>query len=315
MSEKRPVYGGQAVIEGIMFGGRKHTVTAVRKKDKTFEYFQLEKSTNKWLLKLKKIPLIRGLVGIFESAAIGSRHMNFSAEVYEEETDENKDNVPEVVVEEKEPSKLLFTLSIAVIGILSFLAGKFIFTIIPVFIADFFSPIFPSKIGQIILEGTFKFLILLLYLYAISFTPMIRRVFQYHGAEHKLINTYEAGLNLTVENIKMQSRLHYRCGSSFILFTILVSFVVYMFVPIEPLWVRLLNRILLIPVVLGISFELLQISNSVRSLPVLRFLGYPGLWLQLLTTKEPTNDQIEVAIASFNKLIEIEKNDNNIIKA
>ena len=161
---------------------------------------------------------------------------------------------------------------------------------------------------QILLETGFKLTLLLSYLYLISLAPIIKRVFQYHGAEHKVINCYEAGLPLTVENVQKQSRLHYRCGSSFILFTVIVGLFVYFLVPTDPLWVRLVSRILLIPVVIGISFEVLQATNKVRNVPVLRYLGYPGLWLQLLTTKEPKNDQVEVAIASFNKLHEVEKN-------
>lgn len=138
-------------------------------------------------------------------------------------------------------------------------------------------------------------------------TPMIKRVFQYHGAEHKVINAYENNLELTVENVQAMSRLHYRCGSSFMLFTVIVGVFVYMLVPTDPLWVRVLNRIALIPVVLGISFEVLQLTNKVRHVPILRFLGYPGLWLQLLTTKEPDNKQVEVALASFNELLKVEK--------
>jgi uncharacterized protein YqhQ len=168
-------------------------------------------------------------------------------------------------------------------------------------------PLVPSDFGQILIEGAFKLLLLLAYIYAISFTPLIRRVFQYHGAEHKVINTYENNLDLTVENVQSMSRLHYRCGSSFILFTVIVGIFVYTLVPTDPFWLRIVNRLALIPVVLGISFEVLQLTNKLRDVPVLRFLGYPGLWLQLLTTKEPTNDQVEVAIASFNELMRLEK--------
>jgi len=138
-------------------------------------------------------------------------------------------------------------------------------------------------------------------------TPFIRRVFQFHGAEHKVINAYERNLPLTVENIQAQSRLHYRCGSSFMLFTVIVGMFIYFLVPADPLWLRLVNRALLIPVVLGVSFEVLQLTNAVRNIPVLKYLGYPGLWLQLLTTKEPTDDQVEVAILSFEKLLEVEE--------
>ncbi len=191
---------------------------------------------------------------------------------------------------------------------LSFLFGKFVFTLVPMFLAEFLKPWFPGKTVQILLETGFKLILLLSYLYLISLAPIIKRVFQYHGAEHKVINCYEAGLPLTVENVQKQSRLHYRCGSSFILFTVIVGLFVYFLVPTDPLMGTFVSRILLIPVVIGISFEVLQATNKVRDIPVLRYLGYPGLWLQLLTTKEPKNDQVEVAIASFNKLHEVEKN-------
>jgi uncharacterized protein YqhQ len=149
--------------------------------------------------------------------------------------------------------------------------------------------------------------LLIAYIYFVSLTPLIKRVFQYHGAEHKVINTFEAGVELTVENVQAHSRLHYRCGSSFILFTVIVGVFVYMLVPTSPLWLRVVDRLLLIPVVLGIAFEVLQITNKLRDIPVLKYLGLPGLWLQLLTTKEPQNDQVEVAILSFNELLKREK--------
>lgn len=168
-------------------------------------------------------------------------------------------------------------------------------------------PVFSGNFAQIAVETFFKLVLLLGYIYFISMTPLIKRVFQYHGAEHKVINCYEQNLDITVENVQKQSRLHYRCGSSFILFTVIVGMFVYLLVPTDPLWVRVLNRLALIPVVLGISFEVLQLTNKLRKVPVLKVLGYPGLWLQLLTTKEPSDDQVEVAIASFNELLRLEE--------
>lgn len=301
LSNPAPVYGGQALIEGVMFGGKDHTVTAVRRNDDTIDYYHLSKKKKPVLQKLKKIPFIRGIVALIESAGVGSRHLQFSGDRYDVTPGEEQEN-------EEEMSKLQMALGVAVVGVLSFLFGKFVFTLVPLFLANFFTPWLPGKTEQILLESLFKLVFLLCYLYFISLTPLIRRVFQYHGAEHKVINCYEAGLPMTVENVQKQSRLHYRCGSSFILFTVIVGMFVYFLVPTDPLWLRVVNRILLIPVVLGISFEVLQATNAVRNVPILRFLGYPGLWLQLLTTKEPKDDQVEVAIASFNKLLEVEKN-------
>jgi uncharacterized protein YqhQ len=303
-NQKKPAYGGQAVIEGVMFGGKHHYVTAIRRNDQSIDYFHLPRKSQPVLAKLKKIPFLRGIVAIIEASANGSKHLNFATERFEVDPEDD-----EKVLEEKKKndSKLTMWLGIAAVGVISFLFGKVIFTLLPVFLAEFMRPLVPTDFGQILIEGAFKLLLLLAYIYAISFTPLIRRVFQYHGAEHKVINTYENNLALTVENVQSMSRLHYRCGSSFILFTVIVGVFIYTLVPTDPLWLRIINRLALIPVVLGISFEVLQVTNKLRDVPVLRFLGYPGLWLQLLTTKEPTNDQVEVAIASFNELMRMEK--------
>ncbi|WP_346234473.1 DUF1385 domain-containing protein [Lysinibacillus telephonicus] len=301
MSNEAPVYGGQALLEGVMFGGKDHTVTAIRRNDNSIEYYYAKKQKKPIFQKLKKIPFVRGVIALIESSGLGAKHLQFASERYDVNPGEEEEN-------EAETSKLQMILGVAVVGVLSFLFGKFIFTLVPVFLANLFSPWISGKYPQIFLETGFKLILLLGYLYVISMTPLIKRVFQYHGAEHKVINCYEAGMDLTVENVQKQSRLHYRCGSSFILFTVIIGMFVYFFFPTDPLWLRVVIRILLIPVVLGISFEVLQGTNALRNIPVLRYLGYPGLWLQLLTTKEPKDDMVEVAIASFNKLHEVEKN-------
>jgi uncharacterized protein YqhQ len=218
-------------------------------------------------------------------------------------------------MKEKEVSKLTLYLGVAAMGVISFLFGKFAFTLIPVFLAELTKPIFPTDVAQVLVEGFFKLSLLLCYIYFVSLTPLIKRVFQYHGAEHKVINTFENGAELTVENVQAHSRLHYRCGSSFILFTVVVGVFVYLFVPTSPLWLRIVDRLLLIPVVLGIAFEVLQVTNKLRDIPVLKYLGLPGLWLQLITTKEPTNDQVEVAILSFKELLKMEKETEDQIES
>ncbi|MBC2168617.1 DUF1385 domain-containing protein [Listeria booriae] len=304
MSEQtKGIYGGQAVVEGVMFGGRKETVTAIRRKDGSIEYFYLTKNPPSWVQTLKRIPFIRGIVALVESSAIGSKHLTFATDRYDEDP---QDEVENVKIEKKE-SKLAMWLGVAVVGVLSFIFAKFVMTLIPVFIANLFRPLVSGDMGQIMLETLFKLILLLGYIFAVSQTPIIKRVFQYHGAEHKVINCYEADLELTVANVQSRSRLHYRCGSSFILFTVIVGMFIYMLVPTDPLWVRVVNRILLIPVVLGVAFEVLQLTNKCRNIPVLKYLGVPGLWLQLLTTKEPQDDQVEVAIASFQELHRVEQ--------
>ncbi|WP_285768884.1 DUF1385 domain-containing protein [Peribacillus sp. SI8-4] len=305
MSEiQKPVYGGQAVVEGVMFGGKHHTVTAVRRKDSTIAYYHLPRESKPAVNIMKKIPFLRGIVSLIQSSATGSKHLNFSTEQFEEEDGEKQ---AEIKQETKNPSKLSLWLGVAVIGVISFLFGKLLFTLIPVFLAKLTEPIFPGHTAQVLVESVFKLILLLVYIYVVSLTPLIKRVFQYHGAEHKVINCFEGGKELTVENVQASSRLHYRCGSSFILFTVFVGMFVYLLVPTDPLWLRVVNRILLIPVVLGIAFEVLQATNKLKDIPVLRYLGYPGLWLQLLTTKAPTDDQVEVALASFHELLRMEK--------
>lgn len=302
MSKDTPkAYGGQAVVEGVMFAGKHTSVTAIRRTDQSIDYLVTDKKPTPVLDKFKRIPFLRGIIAIIQASAHGSKHLTFSSDRFELDPDEDH------TLDEKQGSKLSMILGVAAIGVLSFLFGKFIFTLTPAFLAEFLRPIFPGHLAQNLLEGFFKLILLLSYIYFISLTPLIKRLFQYHGAEHKVINTYENRVPLTVENVQQHSRLHYRCGSSFILFTVIIGVFVYLLVPTEPIWVRVVNRLALIPVVLGISFEVLQLTNKVREIPILRFLGYPGLWLQLLTTKEPNDDQVEVAISSFTKMLEQEQ--------
>lgn len=303
-------YGGQAVIEGVMFVGKTVHVTAVRRKNNQIDFLEVPRKDRKWVTILKKIPLLRGLVGIIESSAKGSQHLNFSAEVYAEEEDSG---TPDSEPKKETPAKsgglsgFSMILSVAVVGILSFLVGKLIFTLVPVFVEDLiFGTFFTNQILHNLLEGVIKIILLLIYLYAISQTPLIKRLFQYHGAEHKVISAYESGLPLTVANVQKFNTLHYRCGSSFIVFTVILGVIIYSFMPYDSLWERILQRLMLLPLVIGVSYEVLKLTNSVRDVPVLRVLGYPGLWLQLLTTKEPEDAQVEVAIASFNRVLELD---------
>ncbi|RAP76502.1 DUF1385 domain-containing protein [Paenibacillus montanisoli] len=302
------IYGGQAVIEGVMFAGKHANVTAVRRKNNEIVYYEVPRTTKPWIQKLKKIPFVRGVVAILESSAKGSQHLNFSMESYaEDELDEAKDGEKPVKSAEKSGWSLSMIVGVAIAGILSFVAGKLIFTLVPALIEELlFEQAFENIIVHNLIEGIIKILFLLSYLYFISLTPIIKRLFQYHGAEHKVISAYEAGAELTVANVQKFTRLHYRCGSSFIVFSVLVGVIVYSFFHWDSLWERIYLRILLLPVVLGASYEALRFTNALRDLPVLRFLGYPGLWLQKLTTKEPTDEQVAVSIASFNRMLELD---------
>jgi uncharacterized protein YqhQ len=302
------IYGGQAVIEGVMFAGKHVHVTAVRRKDQQITFYEVPKKPSHFLQKLKKIPFVRGIVGIVESAAKGSQHLTYSAEAYAED-----ESGPEEAAKPKQKERwnLTMVLGVALVGVLSFVVGKLIFTLVPAFVESLiFGQVFQNKILHNLLEGAIKIVFLLCYLWIISQTPLIKRLFQYHGAEHKVISAFEAGSDLTVADVQKHSRLHYRCGSSFIIFTVLVGIVIYSFFTWDTLGERIVQRILLLPVVLGVSYEVLRWTNAMRDIPVLKWLGAPGLWLQLLTTKEPNDDQVAVSIASFNRMRELDRQVN-----
>lgn len=296
------IYGGQAVIEGVMFAGKTAHVTAVRRKNNEISFLEVPRSDKAWVKKLAKIPFVRGIVGLLDASAKGSKHLNFSAEAYAED-----EGGP--VEEEKEGvmSKMTMVLGVAVVGVLSFIFGKLIFTVVPAAVEHLlFSDLFGGRVLHNLIEGVLKIGLLLAYIYIISLTPIIKRLFQYHGAEHKVISAYEAGVELTVANVQKFSTLHYRCGSSFLVMTVIIGVIVYSFVPYHTFWERIIQRIALLPVVTMLAYEFLKLTNSLRDTPVLRFLGYPGLWLQYLTTKEPDDAQVEVSIASFNRVRELD---------
>lgn len=303
VAEQPIAYGGQAVVEGVMFQGQYSLVTAVRRKSGAIETFEVQKKEQPILSKVKKIPFIRGLIGLIEASASGAKHLQFATEQYD--LDEN----PEQVHDTKETfsSKLSMWLGVAVVGILSFIVGKVIFTLVPAMLASFlFDGFVTNLILQNLIEGAIKTILLFSYLWIISQTPIIKRVFQYHGAEHKVITAYEHGEELTVENVQKHSRLHYRCGSSFMILTILVGVIVYSFFQYDDMWDRMIIRLELLPVVIMLSYEVLRFTNALRDVPVLKYLGYPGLWLQLLTTKEPNDEQVEVAITSFKRMLDLD---------
>lgn len=301
-----PSYGGQAVIEGVMFGGKNVNVTAVRRKDGEITFLEVPRQDKSWVKTLRRIPLLRGIISLIDSSAKGSKHLNYAADAYSEDQMSPEEYAEQKQKEESKMS-LSMMLGVAVVGILSLIVGKLVFTLVPVFVESLlFGRAFDNHALHTLLEGVIKIILLLIYLWAISQTPMIKRLFQYHGAEHKVITAYEHGEELTPENVQKYSRLHYRCGSSFIILTVIIGVIIYALFSWDSLTERIIQRIVLLPVVIGVSFEFLKFTNSLREVPVLRYLGYPGLWLQLLTTKEPTLDQIEVSIASFNRMRELD---------
>lgn len=275
-------YGGQAVIEGVMMRGPEQLAIAVRKPDNQICLDKREiKSITKRFPILKR-PLLRGVLSLFESLVLGMQALSYSANQALEEEEEE-----------------LSTKDLAISMGFALLAGVLLFVIAPTAATRLLDPKLPGVFAQNIVEGIIRIGIFLIYIVVISRMQDIQRVFQYHGAEHKVIHTYEAGEELTVENARKYSTLHPRCGTSFLLIVMVVSIFLFAFLGKQVLWWRFLSRLLLMPVVAGISYELIKLSGCHSSHPVARFLIAPGLWLQKLTTREPDDSQLEVAIRAL----------------
>lgn len=284
--------GGQAVLEGVMMKNQDTYAVAVRKPDgkievKTEEY---KPRTAKWT----KLPFIRGVFGFWDSLVLGMKCMTYSASFYEEEEEEDTalDKLGDKLFGEK-AEKVLMGITVA----LSLVIAVALFMLLPYFLAGFLTKVVANETLLALFEGLIRLIIFLLYVSLISLMKDIRRVYQYHGAEHKCINCIEKGRILNVENVKKSSRQHKRCGTSFLLFVMLVSIILFFFIRVEQPVLRVALRILLIPVIAGISFEIIRLAGRSNNI-IVRIISAPGLWLQKLTTKEPDEDMIEVAIAS-----------------
>lgn len=280
--------GGQAVLEGIMMkNGDKYSV-AVRKPNGEIE---VELDTYHGVLegsKIKKIPFIRGVFNFLDSLILGTRSLNFSATFYEDE-DEQK-NVKDPAKKARQ-DKALTTLT----TVLAVVLALTLFMALPYYTSVLLGRYVRNASLMAIIEGVIRIVIFILYVAAISLMPDIKRVYRYHGAEHKCINCIEHGHTLTVENVMKSSKQHKRCGTSFLLFVMLVSVILFFFIRVEsPAW-RLLLRLLLIPVIAGISYELIRLAGRSNHILV-KIISAPGLWLQRLTTKEPDEQMVEVAI-------------------
>lgn len=286
--------GGQAVLEGVMMKNQEHYAVAVRKPDgkievKTEEYRGCA-GDSKW----KKLPFIRGVFSFLDSLILGMKSLNYSASFYEdEEAEETKlDKVADKVLGDK--AEAVFT---TITMILSLALAIGLFMLLPFYASQWLTTYIRNASLLALIEGIIRIVVFLVYIVAISAMKDIRRVYQYHGAEHKCINCIERGRVLNVENVKKSSRLHKRCGTSFLLFVVLVSIIVFFFIRVEQPVLKVGLRLLLVPVIAGISFELIRLAGRSDNAFV-NILSAPGMWLQKLTTREPEDDMIEVAIAS-----------------
>ena len=302
--------GGQAVIEGVMMRGKDHLATAVRlpSGEITVDIKENKSVLRRW--KILKIPILRGLVSFFESMVVGMTALTYSADLQlEEETDSdssetasNSESVKKVKAgnpkaENDGGSKIpAFVMFLTILVSLGF--GVALFFFLPNFLVGLVKNAIPSNTLANLCEGLVRITIFVLYVLIVSQMKDIRRVFEYHGAEHKTIHCFEHGLPLTVDNIQRFSRLHPRCGTSFMLIVMVVSILFFSFLPWTNPIQRLFYRLLLLPVVAGISYEIIKFAGRFDNV-ITRIISFPGMCLQRLTTREPSGDQIEVAIRAL----------------
>ena len=287
--------GGQAVIEGIMMMNRNDYAVAVRKPDQEIEVKRDRYISITQKVKLFSLPFIRGVFRFADSMIVGMKTLTYSASFFEDDEDSEPGKIEQFlnrVLGEKLESALM-----ALVMVLSFVMAIGIFMLLPLFIAGLFSSVIESERLMAVLEGIIRILIFIAYIKLVSRMEDIRRTFMYHGAEHKCINCVEHGLPLTVENVRNSSKEHKRCGTSFILIVMVISILFFMVVRVDNVWMRFASRIVLVPVIAGVSYEIQQLAGRSNS-KFMDLVSRPGMWMQGLTTKEPDDSMIEVAIAA-----------------
>ena len=285
--------GGQAVLEGIMMRHGDDYAVAVRKPDgEIFVQKEEYHSVIKWKA-LTKIPFIRGVFNFIDSMVLGIKTLMFSAEFYEdeEEVKSEKELTEEEIAKKENQEKWMMNATVAI----SVVIAAAVFMVLPYFLSSLLKPLMPSYHLRTLVEGFVRIGIFILYIALISRMDDIQRTFMYHGAEHKCINCIEHGLPLTVDNVRISSRQHKRCGTSFLFFVLAISIILLMLIQVESPLMRVIVRIALIPVIAGISYEVLKLAGRSEN-PIINLLSRPGLAIQKLTTKEPDDSMIEVAI-------------------
>ncbi len=306
---KYTAIGGQALIEGILMRSPEKTALAVRKPDKNIDitYFDTKSLRDKY--KILRAPIIRGVIAFAESMIQGYKAMMLSAEksgFTDVQAEEKIQTEEEKELQKKKWDKVMNAVMIfgAVLGVV---LSVVLFMLIPRLAVKGLEALTKSEFTKIVrssIEQFIKLAVLVAYMYGVSLMPDIKRVFMYHGAEHKTIFCYEKGLPLTVENVKKQRRFHPRCGTSFLILMILVSLIVSTIVQLifpgvySIVWLWVLAKILMVPVICGIGFELLRVCGKYDNM-FTKIVSAPGLWLQRITTKEPQNEMIEIAIAAL----------------
>ena len=289
--------GGQAVMEGIMMRNGSEYSVAVRKENGEIE---VKKETYKGVgskCKLFRLPFIRGIFSFVDSLVLGMKSLNYSASLFMEDGEEEEEPGRfEKWLQNKfgdKAEKVIMDLTM----VISIILAMGIFMVFPTWVSTLMKPLLGNGIWMALFEGVLRIAIFIAYVGLISLMPDIKRTYMYHGAEHKCINCIEHGLPLTVENVMKSSKEHKRCGTSFLLIVMVISILFFLVIRPETLWLRLVSRILLIPVIAGVSFEFLRLAGNSDN-PVVNLLSKPGLMLQGLTTKEPDEKMAEVAICA-----------------
>ena len=288
--------GGQAVMEGIMMRNGSEYSVAVRKENGEIE---VKKETYKGVgskCKLFRLPFIRGIFSFVDSLVLGMKSLNYSASLFMEDGEEEEPGRFEKWLQKKfgdKAEKVIMDLTM----VISIILAMGIFMVFPTWVSTLMKPLLGNGIWMALFEGVLRIAIFIAYVGLISLMPDIKRTYMYHGAEHKCINCIEHGLPLTVENVMKSSKEHKRCGTSFLLIVMVISILFFLVIRPETLWLRLVSRILLIPVIAGVSLEFLRLAGNSDN-PVVNLLSKPGLMLQGLTTKEPDEKMAEVAICA-----------------
>lgn len=294
MAKKRKIcnsgIGGQAVLEGVMMKNKELYAVSVRKPNGEIEVEQAEYHGIAHGLKIAKVPFIRGVFNFLDSLILGMKTLDYSASFYEDDN-ARESRIDKALGDKSEKVFSFFTV------LLSLAIAIALFMILPYYLSTFLEKYVRNASLLAIFEGLIRLAVFLIYIIAITCMKDIRRLYMYHGAEHKCINCIERGRMLTVKNVKKASRLHRRCGTSFLLFVMVVSIIVFLFITVENPVLKVLLRIALLPVIAGISYECIKLAGRTDNI-IVRILSAPGMGLQLLTTKEPDDEMIEVAIKS-----------------
>lgn len=297
--QQRPTYGGQAVLEGVMIRGQRNMAVAVRRPNGAIAIDERPLSTL-YTGVVRSIPLLRGVIVLVETLSLGMRALSYSANVNMEDPDAD----PDSEVESEELGKG----AIASMLLLSFSFAIALFFLLPLFASRPFEGMFGNDIVSNIVEGAIRLAVFVAYIWIIGRMPDIRRVFMYHGAEHMTVHAQERGDPLVVDAIRKYSPAHPRCGTAFLLTVMVVAILVFVLVPRDPLWWMILSRIIFIPAIAALAYEVIRLSGRYEDNPLVSLVSAPNLLLQKLTTRQPDDDQIEVAVAAMNAALSADRN-------